>query len=131
MTRVLRRTQRDYSLIFKLSVVDQVEKGVMIYRQAQEKYDIQGCSTVLVWLRKHDNLDWSQWALSFHPGKTSMPNTPLTLEQRIKELEHQLANSQQKAEFFESVVDVLERDYGVSIIEKPRGKSSGKSKKRG
>ena len=36
-----------------------------------------------------------------------------------------------KAEFFESVVDVLERDYGVSIIEKPRGKSSGKSKKRG
>lgn len=56
-----------------------------------------------------------------------MPNTPLTLEQRIKEL----ANSQQKAEFFESVVDVLERDYGVSIIEKPRGKSSGKSKKRG
>lgn len=60
-----------------------------------------------------------------------MPNTPLTLEQRIKELERQLANSQQKAEFFESVVDVLERDYGVSIIEKPRGKSSGKSKKRG
>lgn len=60
MTRVLRRTQRDYSLIFKLSVVDQVEKGVMIYREAQDKYDIQGCSTVLVWLRKHDNLDCSQ-----------------------------------------------------------------------
>ena len=31
MTRVLRRTQRDYSLVFKLSVVDQVEKGEMIY----------------------------------------------------------------------------------------------------
>ena len=60
MTRVLRRTQRDYSLIFKLSVVDQVEKRVMIYREAQDKYDIQGCSTVLVWLHKHDNLDWSQ-----------------------------------------------------------------------
>ena len=60
MTRVLRRTQRDYSLIFKLSVVDQVEKGEMIHREAQDKYDIQGCSTVLVWLRKHDNLDWSQ-----------------------------------------------------------------------
>ena len=38
MTRVLRRTQRDYSLVFKLSVVDQVEIGVMIYRQAQDKY---------------------------------------------------------------------------------------------
>ena len=60
MTRVLRRTQRDYSLVFKLSVVKKKKKGEMIYRQAQDKYEIQGCSTVLVWLRKHDNLDWSQ-----------------------------------------------------------------------
>ncbi|MDM1021437.1 IS3 family transposase, partial [Acinetobacter sp. VNK23] len=52
MVTVVRRTQRDYSLAFKLSVVDQVEKGEMTYRQAQDKYGIQGCSTVLVWLRK-------------------------------------------------------------------------------
>ncbi|MDM1022332.1 IS3 family transposase, partial [Acinetobacter sp. VNK23] len=87
-------------------------------RQAQDKYGIQGCSTVLVWLRKHGNLDWSQGTPSFHPGKTPMPNTPLTPEQRIKELEQQLADTQQKAEFFEAVVDVLKRDYGVSIGKK-------------
>ena len=131
MVTVVRRTQRDYSLAFKLSVVDQVEKGEMTYRQAQDKYGIQGCSTVLVWLRNHGNLDWSQGTPSFHPGKTPMPNTPLTPEQRIKELEQQLADTQQKAEFFEAVVDVLKRDYGVSIVKKPRGKSSGKSGKRG
>ncbi|KAA5960847.1 transposase, partial [Pantoea sp. VH_24] len=44
-------TQRDYSLSFKLAVVEQVEKGEMTYRQAQERYGIQGCSTVLNWLR--------------------------------------------------------------------------------
>lgn len=47
----VKRTQRDYTLAFKLSVVDQVEKGDLTYKQAQERYGIQGRSTVLVWLR--------------------------------------------------------------------------------
>ena len=34
----------------------------------------------------------------------------------------------QKAQFFESVVDVLKNDYGVSIVKKRPGKSSRKSK---
>lgn len=50
-----------------------------------------------------------------------LPQTP---EQRIKELEQQLVQVQQKADFFEAVVDVLKRDYGVSVVKKPRGKSS-------
>ncbi len=33
-----RRSQRDYTLAFKLSVVDQVEKGEMTYKQAQHRY---------------------------------------------------------------------------------------------
>ncbi|MBY7857038.1 helix-turn-helix domain-containing protein, partial [Vibrio fluvialis] len=52
MKSTRKRTQRDYSLAFKLTVVDQVEKGEMTYKQAQERYGIQGRSTVLVWLRK-------------------------------------------------------------------------------
>ncbi len=54
-----KRTQRDYSLAFKLALVDQVEKGELTYKQAQDKYGIQGRSTVLSWLRKHGRLDWS------------------------------------------------------------------------
>ena len=60
MKTTSRRTQRDYSLAFKLAVVSQVEKGEMTYKQAQERYGIQGRSTVLVWLRKHGQLDWSK-----------------------------------------------------------------------
>ncbi len=48
-----KRTQRDYPLAFKLTVVDQVEKGEFTYKQAQYQYGIQDRSTVLVWLRKH------------------------------------------------------------------------------
>ena len=56
------------------------------------------------------------------------PNLPLTPEQRIKELEEQLALSNQKAQFFEAVVNVLKNDYGVSIVKKRPGKSSRKVK---
>ncbi|MGM7284922.1 IS3 family transposase, partial [Pseudomonas guariconensis] len=62
MVHGVKRTQRDYSLTFKLAVVDQVEKGELTCTQAQERYGIQGKSTVLVWLRKHGRQDWSQGA---------------------------------------------------------------------
>lgn len=42
----LRRSQRDYSLAFRLSVVDQFERGELTYKKAQERYGIQGRSTV-------------------------------------------------------------------------------------
>jgi transposase len=41
-----KRTQRDYTLAFKLAVVDQVERGEMTYKKAQERSGIQGRSTV-------------------------------------------------------------------------------------
>ncbi|PHM39711.1 transposase [Xenorhabdus miraniensis] len=124
-----KRTQCDYSLAFKLAVVEQVEKGEMTYKQAQSRYGIQGRSTVLVWLRKHGQLDWSLGCTPFHPhGAPMTTSSSLTPEQRIKELEQQLTEMEKKAEFFEAVVEVLKRDYGVSIVKKPRGRLSKRKK---
>lgn len=124
-----KRTQRDYTLAFKLAVVEQVEKGELTYKQAQHRYGIQGRSTVLVWLRKHGRLGWSVGASSAAMPINKKPQ-PLTPEQRIKELEVQLKESQQKAQLFEAVIDVLRRDYGVRVVKKPLGKfcKSGSSK---
>lgn len=117
-----RRSQRDYSLAFKLSVVDQVEKGEMTYWQAQKRYGIQGRSTVLVWCRKHGLQDWSQPRGSKRrttmAGKLSKPLTP---EQRIKELEHQLKEEKQKSALFEAVINIMRDEHGVTVK-----KSSGK-----
>lgn len=120
-----RRTQRDYSLAFKLAVVDQVEKGELTYKQAQDHYGIQGCSTVLVWLRKHGRLDWTNGTPKFlkQGQPVDKPKTELTPEQRIKALEKELADTKMKADFFEAVVDMLESDYGVSVVKKRKGKS--------
>ncbi|CAJ1874531.1 hypothetical protein PKDLPJHF_02599 [Aeromonas veronii] len=113
MRQGVKRTQRDYSLTFKLALVGQIEKGELTYKQAQVRYGIQGRSTVLVWLRKHGRQDWSQGA-SVRAGRSiTMPDPDnQTPEQHIKKLEQQLALMSQKAEFFEAVIDVLKNDYG-------------------
>lgn len=89
MKSTIRRSQRDYSLAFKLSVVDQVERGELTYKKAQERYGIQGRSTVLSWLRRHGRQDWSAGA-SFPPMST-VPKAgaakPPTPEQQIKALQ--------------------------------------------
>ena len=45
----IKRTQRDYTLAFKLDVVEQVERGELTYKEAQHRYGIQARSTVLIW----------------------------------------------------------------------------------
>lgn len=128
----VKRSQRDYTLAFKLSVVEQVEKGELSYKQAQEHYGIQGRSTVLVWLRKHGRQSWGDAASSRLPlpmpmKKPSFASAPLTPEQKIKALEVQLQEANEKARLFEAVLDVLKKDYGVRVVKKPSGKSSRKS----
>ncbi len=82
-----KRTQKDYSLAFKLQVIDEIEKGHLTYKQAQTKYGIQGKSTVLVWLRKHGKLDWSN---KIPMKKKAPPKTYISqLEAKIKRLEEE------------------------------------------
>ena len=128
MESEVKRTQRDYTLAFKLAVVDQVEKGELTYRQAQDRYGIQGRSTVLTWVRKHGRpiLERASWRSPGAPMKNDQ--APLTPEQKIKQLEVQLRESNEKARLFEAVIDVLKNDYGVKIVKKPLGKSSRKSR---
>jgi len=125
-----KRTQRDYTMAFKLSVVAQVEKGELTYRQAQAKYGIQGRSTVLKWLRRHGRQGWGAAASSAAMPVDKTP-TPLTPEQQIKALQVQLREAQEKARLFEAVIDVLKKDYGVRVVKKPLGKSSSKTSSKG
>ncbi len=130
MKPTTKRTQKDYSIAFKLGVVEQIERGELTYKQAQDKYGIQGCSTVLTWLRKHGRLDWSKGTPIFLTRAFAMtkPKLSQTPEQRIKELEQKLADSELKSQFFEAVVSVLETNYGVRITKKQKEKLSNKKR---
>lgn len=133
MDQRVRRSRYDYTLPFKLMVVERVERGELTYKQAQEHYGVQGKATVLKWLRQHGRRDWTKASSALVEREMPMgkPRSPLTPEQqRIKELEAQLKDAQEKARLFEAVMDVLKRDYGVPV-KKPLGKSSPKSSSKG
>ena len=119
-----KRSQRDYSMGFKLSVVSQVEKGELTYKQAQRRYGIQGRSTVLVWLRKHGELDWN------HPLRHSylskMKETPA---QQIKRLERALEDERLKNSILNKAIDISDSEHGTSIRKKLFPKLSDSSDK--
>lgn len=107
-----KRTQCDYSLAFKLLVVEQVEKGEMTYKQAQQHYGIQGRSTVLVWLRKHGRFDWSP------QGMSMMPRAKETPAQTIKRLERELEDERLRNLLLNEVVDILDAEHGAGLRKK-------------
>lgn len=106
-----KRTQRDYSLTFKLSVVEQVEQGQLTYKQAQKRYGIQGKSTVLTWLRKHGSLDWSATG-----GRMSKATE--TPEQKIKRLEQQLRDAEDRNYLYREMLEHVDRDQGTEYVKK-------------
>ena len=117
----IKRTQRDYTLAFKLSVVEQVEHGELTYLEAQKRYGIQGRSTVLTWLRKHGHLDWYNLSSSdlMSTEITNPPSLPQTPEQRIKALEAELKDANLKAQLFEAMLEIIKTEYGVKLPKKP------------
>jgi transposase len=101
-----KRTQRDYSLPFKLQVILEVEKGELTYKEAQRKYGIQGRSTVLAWLRKHGSLDWQ----NKHPMKGKA-----TPQKQIRELEKKLKRLEMKNAILEKAIDLADEKLGTDI----------------
>jgi len=70
----VKRTQKDYSMSFKLQVVQEIERGELGVTASMRKYGIQGGATVITWLRKYGNFDWENQTPS---------NMPKTQEQKL------------------------------------------------
>ena len=124
----IRRSQRDYSLPFKLAVVGEVGRGELSYKQAQRRYGIQGRSTVLTWCRRYA----SQFVTFQAAGPTSPAGTPAvdpTPEQRIKQMETQLRDQKRLLEkqlkdaqdlnlLLRTMLQVVEEDHGIPLPKK-------------
>lgn len=122
-THYVKRSQKDYNMAFKLAVISRVEKGEMTYKQAQFVYGIQGRSTVLVWLRKYGNLDWSK------PNLLFMSESKETPAQIIKRLEKELADEKLKNKILNTMIDISDNQYGTQIRKKFSPKQSSGSGK--
>ena len=116
----IKRTQKDYSVSFKLQVVQEIEQGILTRTQACHKYGIQAKSTIREWLRKYGNFDWE------HQRPLAMSKTPeqkiLELEAKVKLLDKQKARAEHLAEradkkviIFDMLVDMAEKEYDIQI----------------
>jgi len=119
----VKRSQKDYSMSFKLDVVREIERMEISIKGAQRKYGIQGNATVTQWLRKYGNFDWENQTPSH------MPKSPeqkiLELEQRVKLLEKQksflekqVETADKKAIIFDMMIDLAEKEFNIPIRKK-------------
>ena len=115
-----KRSQKDYSMSFKLGVVKEIEAGLISSTSASRKYGIQGCSTVVNWLRKYGTFDWENQTPSNMPQ--SNEQRLMELEAKVKLLEKQKAMLEQQVEradkksiIFDMMIDLAEKEYNISI----------------
>ena len=115
-----KRTQRDYTLTFKLNVVKEIETGESSIVEVCRKYGIQSRSTVSTWLRKYGTFDWENQTSS------TMSKSPeqriLELEAQVKLLEKQKAQLERqnyiadsKAIIFDMMIDIAEKEYKIDV----------------
>lgn len=116
----VKRSQKDYSMSFKLEIVREIESGELSTTSACRKYGIQARSTVVSWLRKYGTFDWENQTPSNMPK--SQEQRLMELEQQVKLLEKQKAMLEQQVEradkksiIFDMMIDLAEKEYNISI----------------
>ncbi len=122
-TNYVKRTQKDYSLSFKLQVVQEIEQGLLTRNQALDKYGIQARSTIRTWLKKYGNFDYD---FTINEAMTKTPEQRiLELEQQVKLLEKQKARAEhlaaiadKKAILFDMMIDIAEEEFNIPIRKK-------------
>lgn len=116
----VKRTQRDYSMPFKMAVVEEVERTGIGVCAVARKYGIQSESTVTAWLRKFGNFDVAN--KTNKPMEKSKEQRLLELEARVKLLErqnsrlqHELEMKDHKVAFFDMMIDMAEEEFKIDI----------------
>jgi len=123
-----RRSQRDYSLPFKLAVVGEVGRRELSYKQAQRRYGIQGRSTVLNWCRRYAT-HFVTFQQAGPPSPGTAPAVDPTPEQRLKQLETALRDQKRQYEkqlkdaadlnlLLRTMLQVVEEDHGIRLPKK-------------
>lgn len=110
--------QNKYSEAFKRAVVCEYERGNLNKDQIQVKYGIGGNSRVLEWCRKYGKLHYPKAGALGRPMKAPQ-------KQRIKDLEKQLPDAKLKLIAYEKLIEITEKEEGISILKKVEAKQSG------
>lgn len=112
-----KKPQPFYSDSFKLGVVSRVANGEMSKEQARRFFGIGGSSSILEWMKKYgyctDPLTKSPMN---RPPDT--PDDPGQLKKKVHQLEKQLKTERIRSEFYQTMIEVAERELGIAIRKK-------------
>ena len=119
-SRFVKRTQKDYTMSFKLQIVKEIERGITSISQVKKDYGIQSRSTIVQWLRKFGNFDWENqtpYTMSKSPEQKIMELEAKVklLEKQKFFLEQQAFVSDKKAIIFDMMIDIAEKEYQIDI----------------
>lgn len=132
--KYVKRTQRDYTMPFKLAVVQEVERTGIGVCAVARKYGIQSETTVTTWLRKYGNFDVAN--KTSKPMEKSKEQKLMELEERVKMLErqnnrlqHELEMKDHKVAFFDMMIDMAEKEFNIDIRKNSSAGQSTNTKK--
>ena len=132
--KYVKRTQRDYTMPFKLAVVQEVERTGIGVCAVARKYGIQSETTVTTWLRKYGNFDVANKTRK--PMEKSKEQKLMELEERVKMLErqnnrlqHELEMKDHKVAFFDMMIDMAEKEFNIDIRKNSSAGQSTNTKK--
>ena len=132
--KYVKRTQRDYTMPFKLAVVQEVERTGIGVCAVARKYGIQSETTVTTWLKKYGNFDVAN--KTSKPMEKSKEQKLMELEERVKMLErqnnrlqHELEMKDHKVAFFDMMIDMAEKEFNIDIKKNSSAGQSTNTKK--
>ena len=131
----VKRTQRDYPMSFKLSVVRKIEQGELSIKGSLLKYGIQSHGTVLNWCRKFGNFDREMVVSNMNKEKTPLQRI-FELEQENERLRRQnsflqkeVEGATDKAGILDKIIEIAKEELHLPIRKKlPPEQSKGTPK---
>lgn len=121
-----------YDEIFKLQVVEEVLQGKISKAEANRLYGIRSKSAILEWTRKHSGekgYDKRGRALK-KKGKELREQELSEQNKRILELEELLRKEKLKVALSNTMIDIAEEEFGISIRKKSGAKQSKELKQK-
>jgi len=116
MNNIVIKTRPFYSESFKLSVVMRVVNGELSRDGARREYGIGGNTTILKWMKK-----FGYYSNPYTPppmAESTDEQDPKELKKRVQQLEKQLHNERIRSKLYQTMIDVAERELGISIRKK-------------
>ncbi len=110
-----------YSEALKRQVVREIDSGKHTWQSARKHYGIDGHETVQRWHRRYSHYDRRGFAVRMITSKEQQEDQQ---QQRIRDLEHALADAQLQIRALNTLIDLAEETYRIPVRKNSGAKQS-------